>query len=393
VTIAFISTIANDPWGGSEELWAGAARAARRSGTDVVASVHRWRPEARGVTGLRDAGVRISTRWRLPGRWKQVDPVSGRVRPLFGELARSKPDVLCVSEGAAFDMVRDRPLHDAFRRLVETTGSPYVVVVQLNSDMTAVPAALRARAQGFYGDAAAVCLVAEANLRTLRRQLGVAGEHFRVVRNPVNLASTEPIPLPPVDDGVRFANVARLEVAYKGQDLLLEALSRPHWRDRPWELAFYGTGPDHSYLVELVRHYDLGERVRFEGHVGDIRGLWAREHALVLGSRHEGTPLAMVEAMLCGRVPIVTDVGGTAEWVDDGATGFLAPAPSVDAVDAALERAWTRRASWADLGLAARDAAVTRFDPEAGTRLLRVLEEVAAQPARSRTRMRAIAQA
>ena len=56
--------------------------------------------------------------------------------------------------------------------------------------------------------------------------------------------------------------------------------------------------------------------------------IWAEHHALVLPSRFEGMPLVVVEAMLCGRPCIVTDVGGNAELIRDGINGFLAKAPT-----------------------------------------------------------------
>ena len=62
-----------------------------------------------------------------------------------------------------------------------------------------------------------------------------------------------------------------------------------------------------------------------------------------------------VEAMLCGRIPIVTHVGRNGEFVDDGQTGFLAPAATAEFVDQALERAWQARHRWRAMGqLAAR---------------------------------------
>ena len=64
-------------------------------------------------------------------------------------------------------------------------------------------------------------------------------------------------------------------------------------------------------------------------------------------------PIVLVEAMLSGRVPIVTDVGGNAEVVDDGATGYIAAAATEDALDDAMERAWNERHRWREIGAAA----------------------------------------
>jgi len=75
---------------------------------------------------------------------------------------------------------------------------------------------------------------------------------------------------------------------------------------------------------------------------------------LVLPSRYEGLPLALVEAMWCGRPALVTDVGGNAELCLDGKTGFVAEAPVVSSVARALERAWSERHDWFRLGQAGR---------------------------------------
>ena len=64
----------------------------------------------------------------------------------------------------------------------------------------------------------------------------------------------------------------------------------------------------------------------------------------------------MIEAMHCARVPIVTNVGRVARLVDDGRTGFVAPAATVELIDEVLERAWQRRHDWQAMGaLAAQD--------------------------------------
>jgi len=94
--------------------------------------------------------------------------------------------------------------------------------------------------------------------------------------------------------------------------------------------------------------------VRFRGHVNDIRAIWEQNHLLVLPSRYEGLPLALVEAMWCGRPAVVTDVGGNAEVCVDDETGFVAPAATVSSFSHTLQWAWERRKEWLHLGRAAR---------------------------------------
>ena len=92
------------------------------------------------------------------------------------------------------------------------------------------------------------------------------------------------------------------------------------------------------------------------GFSNNIEEVWREHHALVLPSRFEGNALAMIEAMLCGRMPIVTDVGRVTELVDDNRSGFIAPAATAELIDDALERAWQRRHEWQQMGaIAAAD--------------------------------------
>ncbi len=164
------------------------------------------------------------------------------------------------------------------------------------------------------------------------------------------------------EDILRLACVARLEPKAKGQDLLFRVLARDQWRARPIELRLYGNGAAGHSLRRLATELNLSN-VRFEGHMDDVAEIWRQNHALVLPSRFEGMPLALVEAMLCARMAIVTDVGGNAELVEDNVSGFVAKAPTAELLDEAMERAWEQRENWELLGAVARKR-VTSLVPE-----------------------------
>jgi glycosyltransferase involved in cell wall biosynthesis len=144
-----------------------------------------------------------------------------------------------------------------------------------------------------------------------------------------------------------------LDPAAKGQDLLLRTLASTEWRDLPIELNLFGAGP---YELALRRMTGLLElpNVHFRGHVTDVASIWEKNHLLVLPSRYEGLPLALVEAMWCARPAVVTDVGGNAELCIDDETGFVARSATLSSFSDALQRAWNRRREWPHLGRAAR---------------------------------------
>jgi SAM-dependent methyltransferase len=69
----------------------------------------------------------------------------------------------------------------------------------------------------------------------------------------------------------------------------------------------------------------------------------------------EGLPLALVGALICGRVPIVTDIGAHSEVIDDNITGFIAKMPTIESLDEALERAFQKSEMWEDIGRKSRE--------------------------------------
>jgi glycosyltransferase involved in cell wall biosynthesis len=143
--------------------------------------------------------------------------------------------------------------------------------------------------------------------------------------------------------------VARLDGATKGHDLLFRVLGLPHWRKRSVQVSLIGKGVNERVLGMMAAQLKL-ENVKFAGHQHDIEALWRTHHALVLPSRFEGMPIVVVEAMLCGRPCIATDVGGSRELIRDGINGFLARAATVEMLDEAMNRTWDNRSRLREIG-------------------------------------------
>ena len=230
-------------------------------------------------------------------------------------------------------------------------GVPYVIISHGNFEAGIGDRAVRDKARAVFRGAYKAAFVADSMVSLVERQIAAKLDNAVVVRNPVNLSRVGVIPWPAGDGPVRMAHVARAEVTSKGPDLLMEALSQGPWPGRDWRLTLYGEGPGKEYLQDLARFYAMADRVDFPGHVNDIDSVWATHHLSVLPSRSEGVPLALVEAMLCGRPVVATDVGGVAEWVTDPETGFLIAAPTVRAITETMERVWASRDRWPEIGL------------------------------------------
>lgn len=109
----------------------------------------------------------------------------------------------------------------------------------------------------------------------------------------------------------------------KGLDSLIEAL--------PLVLNFYpavkllivGEGPDRSRLEWATQELGLQDVVTFESWVDDVSRIMSDFDILVLPSKSEGMPWAVLEAMASAKPVIATAVGGIPEAVVDGETGIL----------------------------------------------------------------------
>jgi glycosyltransferase involved in cell wall biosynthesis len=80
-------------------------------------------------------------------------------------------------------------------------------------------------------------------------------------------------------------------------------------------------------MREHARRLGLGDRVEFPGRLeGEpLRTAVRRFRVSVLASKTEGLPNTVLESMAAGRPVVATAVGGTAEAMEDGVTGFLVP--------------------------------------------------------------------
>ena len=80
-----------------------------------------------------------------------------------------------------------------------------------------------------------------------------------------------------------------------------------------YKLAIAGEGPEKENLLNLIRKLNIEENISFLGYRKDIVQLLNKSRYLFLLSKSEGFPAVVVEAMCCGVIPIVTDVGDVTE--------------------------------------------------------------------------------
>jgi glycosyltransferase involved in cell wall biosynthesis len=156
---------------------------------------------------------------------------------------------------------------------------------------------------------------------------------FKTIHNGVDLRDfDEPVSLYPnirseynVDkDAILIGSFARIE-ALKGQRHLIEACAELR-NNFPFKLFLYGEIYDQDYYhacIKTIEKLGLQEYVIFGNHQKNVASIMKEMDIVVLNSVTEAFPRSVIEAMAASKSVIVTDVGGSAEAMEDGVSGFV----------------------------------------------------------------------
>lgn len=146
-------------------------------------------------------------------------------------------------------------------------------------------------------------------------------------------------------------------VPVKGHPTLLEAIARTS----DIHLLLAGKLLDSEYvkgLKQQIRQLAISDRVHFLGDVTDIPALHAETDIFILPTwarwRMEGCPVALLEAMACGKACIATDIPGTRDILEAGRYGSLIPPENTQALTDALNELSANAPLRRDMGSAAR---------------------------------------
>lgn len=146
-------------------------------------------------------------------------------------------------------------------------------------------------------------------------------------------------------------------------------------RDQVPEAHFLvvGEGPERPTVETALRENELEGIVHLAGFQEQTRPFFAAMDAYLMTSQFEGLPIALLEAMAMGVVPVVTAVGGIPELVRDGKEGALRPFGDVNGLADALVGVLADAERRQSLAEAARARVVEGFSME---RMQRELEAI-----------------
>jgi glycosyltransferase involved in cell wall biosynthesis len=175
-----------------------------------------------------------------------------------------------------------------------------------------------------------------------------AGESGVVVHNSVDQTRFAARPASSSSNGSFTLGVVAQLTPWKGQDDAVRALALVRAHHPNARLVLAGSAKfvsaqtrfDNKTFVRdlkaLIADLGVADAVEFAGECEDVVSIYRGLDAVLVPSWEEPFGRAVIESMAMGVPVIATDVGGTAEIVDDRRTGLLAPPRSPERWAAAV---------------------------------------------------------
>ena len=218
-----------------------------------------------------------------------------------------------------------------------------------------------------------------ANSNAVRNPLigrGIGADKIHVIYNSIDLARFTTAPeasrLQTVGDvGLSIGEnarlitlVANLRHSVKNVPMLLRAAKRVTEHDENAHFVIAGEGELRHELEGLAVRLGVARNVHFIGRCDDVPSLLAASYASVLTSSAEGFSNSVLEYMAAGKPVVATNVGGAAEAVADGESGYLVASDDDAAMAERLVELLNDPGKAAAFGAAGKRAVAEKFSEE-----------------------------
>jgi glycosyltransferase involved in cell wall biosynthesis len=188
------------------------------------------------------------------------------------------------------------------------------------------------------------------------------------IYNGIDLAGWNTISRPAKTTGkvivTTVGNIRRV----KGHDVFIKAAAAIVQDFHNLSFSIAGDVLEPDYFLELqalVRDLNLSSCFHFVGGVTDLCQHLSSSDIFVLPSRSEGFSNAIVEAMAASLPVVATNVGGNAEAVEDGVSGFIVAPDDPVAMSAAISRLISNPSQAKAMGVAGRNLVLEKFTTKA----------------------------
>lgn len=135
-------------------------------------------------------------------------------------------------------------------------------------------------------------------------------------------------------DVLRIGYAARLVKQQKRADLLVDFIAYLEEKNMDYLFQIAGEGECAESIVTYISQNGLQNRVQLLGRLpkSKMDDFWKAQDVFVNVSEYEGTSLSMLEAMAFGCVPVVTDVSGAREFIEEGENGYICDVGDIEGI-------------------------------------------------------------
>lgn len=232
------------------------------------------------------------------------------------------------------NLIRDiSPDIIVYQSITGHKGLKRIYDIQSFSFLLPYPKILRVHSSGCFAEKAykssitnydiAVC-ISESSRQILPQHLE---KKAVIIHNGINLKKIISKTKWNIGNKIKIVQVGRLDHLTKGQDILLESVSKlkKTFNIKKIEIDFIGEGPSRQYLMGMTSDLGLDKHVRFLGNCDKeyINKNLSSYDIGVLCSRHEGFGNVIIEYMAAGLPVLSSKIEGPTEILKNGEFGWM----------------------------------------------------------------------
>ncbi len=366
-SVLFLSLMNGSSWGGSEEQWFAFARQLLQEGYEVGVACFSWPGKQERLQPLIAAGARL---FLMPGKMQTKNLLGKwRLQKSLKQIPFKNFDLVYVNQGGWKDFTHS-PFREFYKKL------PVYIISYHNYDAAATLSPRKQKSLAAWVSGARYNLTpAQEIFSVIEKNFNLVIPHKIFYANPI--AFEPPLtaaPYPELSDGnYHWCMLAALDTERKAQDILIQTLATPKWKERNWILHLYGEGKDRQQLKTLIAQHQLGHKIFLEGHTNNVQAVLATQHLVLQCTLIDAMPISISEAMAMARPCVVSAVGDMPVWVQDDVNGFVCPRATMEQIDSVLERSWEKRQSWGEMGKKAYATFVKKYPVPYAAEFLRLI--------------------
>lgn len=353
--IAIFSLLKNNNWGGSENLWFKTGLHALREKHDVLIIIYESISNTNQIAELKQKGAEIiivkeiltKKTDKIFNKFLKTHYLKALSEPIIRRIKSFNPSKILVNQPGNYDLV----FNDLAYKILINSNKRFSLIFHNYIDQIDFNDEKLSKINHLINTTEDLFLVANIQKVYLEKHLCRKIDRIKFTQNPLSLKKLDFIAYPKYDNLFKMAMVTTIDFEAKGLDKLISVLSKPEWRARNFQIEIYGGGKDTDAFKSLLLENSLNEKIKLMGYNSNIEEIWQQNQILIMSSNVDAAPSALLEAMVCGRTCICTNVGFNNEWIKTNKTGFISRSTQLNDFEDTMDLAWSNRETWEQLGI------------------------------------------